>query len=285
LLICTDLDRTLIPNGPQPESPGARRGFATLVARAEVGLAYVSGRDQKLIQKAIRQYCLPRPDFVIGDAGTSVFQVDASSGEWVRQTEWERAIADDWGGRAHSAVKQALNTISALRPQEFHKQNRFKSSYYVPLRGDRNRLSATILQQLERCELRSRLVWSVDEPAGIGLLDIIPSSASKLLAIEYLMRTYHFGLDQTLFCGDSGNDLEVLTSPVKSVLVGNSEPAVRQQAQELSRQNGNARQLYIAQGGYAGMNGYYSAGVLEGIAHYFPETRAWMRLEVEREAS
>lgn len=26
LLICTELDRTLIPNGPQPESPAARLG-------------------------------------------------------------------------------------------------------------------------------------------------------------------------------------------------------------------------------------------------------------------
>ena len=27
LLLCTDLDRTLIPNGPQPESPRARAAF------------------------------------------------------------------------------------------------------------------------------------------------------------------------------------------------------------------------------------------------------------------
>ncbi|MCI5126782.1 MAG: haloacid dehalogenase, partial [Candidatus Electrothrix sp. AR5] len=30
LLVCTDLDRTLLPNGPQPESPGARPAFAAL---------------------------------------------------------------------------------------------------------------------------------------------------------------------------------------------------------------------------------------------------------------
>jgi hypothetical protein len=275
----------LIPNGPQPESPGARRGFAALVARPEVVLAYVSGRDQKLVQKAIYQYCLPRPDFVIGDTGTSIFQIDASSGEWSRQAEWERRIAADWGGRAHSAVKQALTTFNALRPQEFHKQNRFKSSYYVPLKGDRNRLSAEILQRLGQHGLRSRLVWSVNEPAGVGLLDIIPGCASKLHAIEYLMQLHGFSLDQTVFCGDSGYDLDVLTSPLKSVLVGNSDPAVRQQAEELSWQNGNARQLYIAEGGYAGMNGYYTAGMLEGIAHYFPHTLAWMRLETDRQAS
>lgn len=46
LLICTDLDRTLIPNGPQPESPKARALFRRLVSREEVTLAYVSGRHR-----------------------------------------------------------------------------------------------------------------------------------------------------------------------------------------------------------------------------------------------
>ncbi len=61
LLICTDLDRTLIPNGPQPESPGARRRFAILAERPEVTLAYVSGRHRALVEDAITTYRLPTP--------------------------------------------------------------------------------------------------------------------------------------------------------------------------------------------------------------------------------
>ena len=53
LLICTDLDRTLIPNGTQPESSGARDHFALLVGRPEVTLAYVSGRHRALVETAI----------------------------------------------------------------------------------------------------------------------------------------------------------------------------------------------------------------------------------------
>ena len=44
ILICTDLDRTLLPNGNQPESPDARRRFACFAAREEVRLAYVTVR-------------------------------------------------------------------------------------------------------------------------------------------------------------------------------------------------------------------------------------------------
>ena len=41
ILLCTDLDRTLIPNGPHVESPGVRDMFAAFVARDDVQLAYV----------------------------------------------------------------------------------------------------------------------------------------------------------------------------------------------------------------------------------------------------
>jgi hypothetical protein len=75
----------------------------------------------------------------------------------------------------------------------------------------------------------------------------------------------------TLFAGDSGNDLEVLVSPIPSVLVANGHPEVREQALRLAAENGQAAQLYCARGGWSGMNGNYSAGILEGIAHFRPD--------------
>ncbi len=275
LLICTDLDRTLIPNGPQPESPSARRTFASLVSTAEVVLTYVSGRDQKLVEKAISQYCLPIPDFVIGDVGTSIYHVGQQH-DWIRELEWEDKIASDWQGKNYLAVKQELAGIPALRTQELHKQNQFKLSYYVQLNEDKPELSAQIERRLDNAGFNARLVWSVDEPAGIGLLDILPASASKLHAVEELMHSRGFDLSNTVFCGDSGNDLEVLVSQIPAVLVANSQAEVKQQAQKLAKKNGNSGQLYIAQGDFQGMNGNYSAGILEGIAHYYPDTLLWM---------
>jgi hypothetical protein len=48
---------------------------------------------------------------------------------------------------------------------------------------------------------------------------------------------------------------------------------VQQEAIELAASSGHSAQLYIARGGYNGMNGNYSAGILEGIAHYHPQWR------------
>jgi HAD superfamily hydrolase (TIGR01484 family) len=278
LLICTDLDRTLIPNGPQSESPMARKCFSTLTERPEVILAYASGRHRKLVKKAIINYVLPIPDFVIGDVGTTIYHVGESQ-DWQRQLEWEDRIAIDWGGKSHADLKSMLNDITVLRLQEPSKQNHFKLSYYVPLYANREAVDDLIGQRFNDAGVKASLIWSVDEPSGVGLLDILPAHASKFHAIKALMRVQGFDYSNTIFCGDSGNDIEVLVSPIPAVLVGNSQPDVRELAQLLARENGSSEQLYIAKGDFAGMNGNYSAGILEGIAHYYPQTCAWMGLD------
>ena len=282
LLICTDLDRTLIPNGPQSESPHARAHFATLTSCPEVTLAYVSGRHRALVQKAIANYRLPLPDFVVGDVGTTIYHVGPEQ-DWRRQTAWEDEIAQDWGGRTHADLKQLLKDLPALRPQECAKQNRYKLSYYVPLQSDRDALSAVIHHRLETAGVQARLIWSVDDPQGIGLLDILPARASKYHAIEALMRLHGFDDSNTVFCGDSGNDIEVLASRIPAVLVANSQPDVRELARRLADEMGHGDRLYIARGDFKGMNGNYSAGMLEGIAHYHPCTLGWMGFESTEE--
>jgi len=278
LLICTDLDRTLIPNGTQSESPMARKYFTTLAERPEVTLAYVSGRHRKLVEKAMNNYFLPKPDFVIGDVGTTIYHVCESTG-WQRQSAWEDSIAIDWKGKSHTELKSILSGLQGLRSQELSKQNHFKLSYYVPLHVNREALNASIRQRFEDTGVEVNLIWSIDEPAGVGLLDILPARASKLHAIQALMKLHHFDYSNTVFCGDSGNDIEVLVSPIPAVLVANSQPNVRELALRLSRENALADQLYIAQSDFAGMNGNYSAGMLEGIAHFYPQTREWIGLE------
>jgi hypothetical protein len=285
LLVCTDLDRTLIPNGPQSESPGAREHFAHLAGRPEVTLAYVSGRHRALVEKAMTNYCLPTPDFVIGDVGTTIYHVGPEQ-QWIRQDAWEEEISVDWVGKRHADLKLLLHGIKDLRLQECSKQNRHKLSYYVPLQSNRERLSVLINQRFEEHGIRASLIWSSDEPVGIGLLDILPARASKYHAIEALMRLHGFTHENTVFCGDSGNDLEVLASPIRAVLVANAQPVVREFALQRAESLDYVAQLYIARGGFMSMNGNYSAGMLEGIAHYHPQTVEWMGFsDLQMEAS
>ncbi|MFC1695110.1 HAD-IIB family hydrolase [Pseudomonadota bacterium] len=274
-LVCTDLDRTLIPNGPAPESPEAEGRFAALASRPDVTLAYVSGRHRELVDNAIAEYHLPRPDFVLGDVGTTIYRVSQDNG-WQQDESWEHAIGQDWAGLTHGDMLTLLSGLPGLRLQEPSKQNRFKLSYYIDTDNDLKALGGVAHGLLEKAGVRARLVWSKDDISGEGLLDVLPSSASKRHAIEALMEIEGFLLQQTVFCGDSGNDLEVLASPIPAVLVANARPEIKLQAGTLAEEAGCIEQLYVARGGFLGMNGNYRGGMLEGIAHFHAPLRDWL---------
>ncbi len=275
LLLCTDLDRTLLPNGSQPESPGARDYFRQLAEHGQLTLAYVSGRHRALVEEAIEQYRLPRPDFVIGDVGTSIYTV--SGEEWRFWEAWQREIGPDWGAFDHSGLKGMFSDLRPLRLQEHEKQGIYKLSYYAPADIAIEPLLETMHQRLKDSSVRARLVWSIDETTPVGLLDVLPATASKRHAIEFLMERQGFDLKHTVFAGDSGNDLPVLTSPLHSVLVANATAKVKAEALALVRDQHTEHAFYQAQGGFLGMNGNYSAGILEGLVHYLPETAAWLK--------
>ncbi|MDX1696983.1 MAG: HAD-IIB family hydrolase [Thiohalobacterales bacterium] len=275
LLICTDLDRTLIPNGPEPASPGSHAHFATLAAHRQVELAYVSGRNSELVEEAIVEHDLPVPDFVIGDVGTTIYHVGREHA-WKPQERWEAIIGRDWGNRSRTDLEIMLADLPALQLQEPDRQNLFKLSYYVSLDYDQDGIEAEILRRMDHSHIRVRLIWSIDQQESTGLLDIVPHCASKFHAIEALMEQQGYGYRYTVFCGDSGNDLEVLASPLQAVLVANALPEIKEQARAMADSAGNGAQLYIARGDFMGMNGNYSAGMLEGIAHYCPYSVEWM---------
>lgn len=269
LLLCTDLDRTLIPNGAQPESPGARQRFAALVAHDDILLAYVSGRDRTLVEEAIHEYALPSPDFVIGDVGTTIY--DLREGEWHDWAAWESEIDPDWNGYSHEQLHALHSDLPELTLQEAAKQNRHKVSYYVALTADLKSLLDAMQQRLHAHAINASLIWSIDEAAGVGLLDVLPQRATKLHAVEFLQERLGLPRESTLFAGDSGNDLPVLASAIPSVLVANAMPEVAADALASAAAAGHSAALYLAHGGLLGMNGNYSAGILEGVAHFHPQ--------------
>ena len=269
-LLCTDLDRTLIPNGSHPLSPGAIERFKQLVSLKEATLTYVTGRHRTLIEQAISNFDLPQPDFVIADVGTTIYRINES--EWQHWDEWDSEIAPDWRGLSHNDISSLLKDFPTLRLQEAEKQNLHKLSFYVPLKTNVSRLIGDINTKLKQSDIKANLIWSIDEEAKIGLLDILPISANKLHAIRFLMNKQGYNHENTIFSGDSGNDLDVLLSDIPAILVANADAEVRKNVAEA-----NKATLYIAKGGFLGMNGNYSAGIIEGVAHYLPEIDAWLR--------
>ena len=275
ILLCSDLDRTILPNGAQPESPEARPLFRALTERDEVSLAYVSGRDLSLLQEAVESYQIPLPDYAIGDVGTTIYQVKNNC--WVPWSEWSDEIAGDWGGKSHAELADLFADVSLLRPQEDEKQNTFKLSYYTDTDIDQGLLLVEMEQRLAKKGIQASLIWSIDDAVGVGLIDVLPRCATKVHAVRFLMEHKNFREEQTVFSGDSGNDLPALTSGMQAILVKNARDEVRRLAKEGVEACGAKDKLYLAEGGFLGMNGNYSAGVLEGVAYFFPEARKWIK--------
>jgi len=268
LLLCTDLDRTLLPNGPQAESPGARRLFARLAAAPGVMLAYVSGRGVNLVEQAIDQWEIPAPDLVIADVGATI--VVAAADGWQRQAGWDALLAADWAGLSPADLHHTLSPLPDLTLQGEEGQGLFKVSYHTPAGEPGREIVRAARHLLAEAGVSANVSWSMDETTGHGLLDLLPGTAGKRAAIEHVRREWQYRPGQVFFAGDSGNDLDVLASPIPAVLVANARDEVREEARRLARLGGNVEALHLAVGGRLGMNGNYAAGILEGVLHFHP---------------
>ncbi|MFO7610069.1 MAG: HAD family hydrolase [Candidatus Krumholzibacteriia bacterium] len=274
LLLATDLDRTLLPNGAAPESPGARERFARLVAHPDVTLVYVTGRDPGRVDEAIATWEVPRPDALIADVGATI--AGPGPGGWERWPAWDEAIGPDWGGRDAADLQELLRDLPDLQPQDPSRQGRWKLSFEVAPDGDLPQLAGMIRDRLAAQGVRASVIFSRDDALGVGLVDVLPASADKHRALEFVMARLGFGPGETVFAGDSGNDLEVLTGPVPAVLVANASPELRAVASREAAAAGHGDLLYLARGGLPGLNGNYAAGILEGVLHYHPDWAARM---------
>ncbi len=196
-----------------------------MCAQPGVTLVYVTGRDTSRVAAAIHEYDLPVPDHMIADVGTTIAQ---PTGE--RLGEWDEHISRDWGGRKGPDLRAIVGELPGLVLQDSSRQGRHKLSFEVRSPGDPQTVAAEMAQLLRDAGLKVAVVPSFDEVAQVGLIDVLPGSAGKGPAIDFLRQ--HLGLRaaDTVFAGDSGNDLDVLAGPLPAVLVANANEEVRRQA-------------------------------------------------------
>jgi sucrose-6F-phosphate phosphohydrolase len=262
-ILATDLDRTLLPNGHWKADEKAIELFNTLTDTQDVLVVYVTGRNLALTEQAIKEYGVRYPDVLCGDVGTSIRRYE--HGEWRFDDGWiahVRQASPRWDARA---IKDAVAGIEGMREQEAEHLNPFKQSYYVE--HDKNE---SVLKQVnERVKGRfdEVIIYSFDSQDGKGLLDFLPASATKQTALEYVAEAFGAGRDDVVFCGDSGNDIFPLTAGFCGVLVRNADEQLVENVNKAMAANPDLK-IYFARGGFLGLQGYYTSGVIEGACHY-----------------
>ena len=110
------------------------------------------------------------------------------------------------------------------------------------------------------------IIYSYDSQADTGLLDLLPDSATKQTALEFLADEMGIDKSGVVFCGDSGNDVFPLTAGFSGVMVRNADEQLVADVTTAMQEN-PALRVYHASG-FEDLSGYYTSGVIEGAYHY-----------------
>lgn len=243
--IFTDLDGTFIPEDELSRS--ALKDFKYyLKNNNDLKIVYVTGRNLKETKLVINLEKLPSPNHVICDVGTTIYKkgflgYNYSKGYHKKQ---EQIISNS----PKDEVISKILKMKGVELQEKTKQRPFKLSFYF----DYDKINDYKFDDVTQgCSWNK--VLSVDKN-GIGLLDLLPKGINKYSAIDFFINNYGLSKSDCVFAGDSGNDLEVFCSDIKSIVVDNCTQSVKQAV--CSRKN-----VYISPK-------KYTTGVLDGCKYY-----------------
>jgi len=206
-MIVSDIDGTLLERG-RPSDGLSELGEAIASHRGQVALVYATGRSFESVWELVEEGILPQPDAIAPLVGTEVWFPD-----WTRPDPlYEASVRSNWNREACVSV---ATRIPGLSPQADEFQSPYKASYYV----EGTRTVYDIERMLLAEGLEARVVYSCGE-----YLDILPIVSGKRNAARYLRWVWNVTAENTLTCGDSGNDLDMLCNPrTRNVAVGNAE--------------------------------------------------------------
>ena len=241
-LFVTDLDNTLV---------GDDNALTELYARLQrhrqeygTKIVYATGRSPILYQELKEEKNLLEPDALILSVGTEIY-INGSS---TPDSAWSEKLSPGWN---REMVVTTATHFSELVPQPDSEQRPLKVSFFLPQTA-----AAKVIPQLEsdlqKSDLNVKLIYS----SGIDL-DIVPFSSDKGQAVQFLRQKWKFVAENTVVCGDSGNDIALFAVGVeRGVIVGNARPELLQWHNE-----NPADYHYLARDFCAG-------GILEGLKYF-----------------
>jgi sucrose-6-phosphatase len=236
-LLVTDLDHTYVGDRPaldqlQQTLQAARTQGAQLV--------YSTGRSHPSYQALAEEENLLSPDILITAVGTEIRindQLDET---------WHKHLNQQW---SLDRIRQTTDRYPALVKQPAAEQNPYKLSFF--LHPNAGSVLTHLTEDLESQSLKAQVIYSSKRD-----LDILPLRANKGNALTYVREKLGFSIDETIACGDSGNDIALFTQNTLGIIVGNAHAELL----KWHKKEGGDRQ-YLAKASYA-------AGILEGLTHF-----------------
>lgn len=234
--IFTDLDQSLLGD------PDGLREFVEVIRmnrkRVTFGIATARRFDSALA--VMNKNDIPRPDVLISSMGTRIHHGHTLS----EDNRWAAHIDHHWN---RDRIVDALREQPAMALQDKSRQSRFKISYnYDPAKAP---AVEEIIALLHQHEVTANVFFSFGQ-----YLDIVPSRASKGLALRYVAMRLDIPLNQVLVAGGSGADEDMMRGNTLAVVVANRH------REELSRLE-DFDQVYFS-------NQAHARGILDAMDHY-----------------
>ena len=245
-LFITDLDHTLV---------GDKAALATLnqqlsqhrEAHGSI-IVYSTGRSPTLYKQLRTEQEMIDPDYLVLSVGTLIYPGDRDPMSDAPLSKWAEQLSQGWD---RDAIVAIAAHFSDLVPQPESEQTAHKISYFLSETTAPNVLPQ-LEAELQRQALDIQLIYS-----GGQDLDILPRQGNKGAAVQFLQDTLAIAPDQTVVCGDSGNDLSMFTPKrSKGIIVGNAKPELKQWYAKSTPSH-----VYFA-------DGHCSQGILEGLIHF-----------------
>lgn len=249
-LLSSDLDGTLL--GDRNATQRFRAYWEAQNPVSRPLLVYNSGRLIDDIEALLDVSDLPHPDFIIGGVGTMI-------GGRLDDDRRRRFRATLGAPFDRQGLLRIMRQVDGIQLQDDAYQHAYKLSWHLH-DADDDRI-AELEGNLARAGIPARLVYSSSRD-----LDVLPRTASKGAALQWLCRELEIKLSEVAVAGDTGNDRDMFLLPsVHGIVVGNALAELRILAEREPRH-------YQAQNACAD-------GVIEGLRHLAAQSHKDARAE------
>jgi len=239
VLVVSDLDGTMI--GDDRGTKDFSEVWYRELSLREGHLVYNTGRSLSSYVQVQKEKSLPQPTALITAVGSEIYWI-SDSNEPVLDEEWAQSLRINGWNR--KAVLSACNDVVAsdkahYRPAD--EQLEFKIVLGVK-KSDLDEVQSSLSSRIEADGGKAKLVVS-----GSGewrFLDILSPTAGKLSAMQRVREKLGFEPEQTVACGDSGNDIAMMEGTERAIIVGNAQEELLDWYK--SNKDGNEDRIYVS---------------------------------------